>query len=519
MLKSYVSFAARGDVVLQREIMTQLGIGPNGILYGALSPSENCLILSPIPPTYWKKALKIIIHTYHLPGSLAVAASAVAGLGMDTISSWASSESSEGHACFTSIVIFNPAEELPKDLSIIASKLTKAIGDSISDLPIFSESKLLKVRVTPLSFLDTYGSELKDANFHKVAVEDHSLRLGKSKPLEGSNEYTLWQQILTANQGSLASSCILTPDTEEAFLRISIVKESARLIRLAFRVKIQNDNSSFAGYWKEALEIVKGYNYNVFTAHNLLISKEESPSSEEAEFHFITDRWNSSDKGIPFSDLQKIWLHRIESRLVEFAKKRKATLGIEGMKVTRPKGVGVPCFFACNAKYKDGVGAEAAVHLCRLLEGHGFKPVNIDLASGGVGLQEQVRKLVLSCSFMIVLHCPEEKLKDPNSDEYTPSDWVIFEESVMLGAAGKIIRLRFEKVRSPSFTAGYVETTIPMTGITDHILEDFTDRLDRWVALMYEFNNENVFSQNVIEDKDLERDLVVYYGGRAKKLE
>ncbi len=272
-----------------------------------------------------------------------------------------------------------------------------------------------------------------------------------------------------------------------------------------------------AGYWKEALEIVKKYNYNVFTAHNLLISKEDYPGSEEAEFHFIADRWKSADKGIPFSDLRKTWFQRIEGGLVEFAKNRDAIIEIEGMKISRPKGVGVPCFFACNAKHNDGVGSDAAVHLCRMLEGHGFKPVNIDIASGGAGLQEQVRKLVLSCSFMVVLHCPEEKLKDPNSEIYNPSDWVVFEESVMLGQGGNIIRFRFEKVRAPSFSSGYIESVIPMTGISESILEDFADRLDRWIALMYEVNNENVFSQEVIEDKDLERDLVAYYGGRTKK--
>ncbi|HNL39064.1 MAG: hypothetical protein U0U46_12125 [Saprospiraceae bacterium] len=515
MLRSYISFAARGDVVLQQEIMGHLGIGANGVLYGALSPSENSLVLSQIPPKYWHRALKIIIHTHHVPGSLAAAAQAIASLEFDTISSWSSTESSEGHSCFTSIVVYDSEKYPNLDCSDIEAAITNLLPKELSKLEIFDKNILRKVRVTPLSFLNAYSDDLSTAEFQRVQVVDHSLQLGKSRCLGRRKFPSLWQQLLTANQNPNASSCILTPDTEEAFLRISLVEERARLVRLGFRVHIHSDQSSFAGYWKEALDVLKESKYNVFVAHNLLVSKNDEQNREEAEFHFIVDRRNGQDTGLPLDDLKEHIKSRLDSRLKSFARERGAEIDIKGLKVTYPRGVGVPCFFACNAKQRDGLGAEAAVRLCRVLEGHGFKPVNIDIAAGGEGLQEQVKKLMSSCQFMVVLQCPDENLKSNKEGEYFPAPWVLFEEALMLGQKGEIYRYRFDQVMKPNFWHGFTETIIPREGFQDKdpLLQDFNEKLDRWSRNMSKLNSSNLDAPP-IDDKILERDLVTYYGGR-----
>ena len=258
---------------------------------------------------------------------------------------------------------------------------------------------------------------------------------------------------------------------------------------------------------------MKEYNHNVYIAHNLLISKNDELGTEEAEFYFIVDRRKSTDKGVPLNELRETWHSRLQERLQRFSQARQATIEIEALKINRPRGVGVPCFFACNAKQKDGIGARTAVQICRMLEGHGFKPVNIDIAAGGEGLQEQVKDLIAACRFMVILHCPEEGLKDIQKESYHPSHWVMFEESVMLGKKGNIIRFRFDKVMKPSFWHGFVEREIPMNGANDDLLADFGERLERWSVLTYEQNDENINAPG-IEDKHLERDLVFYYGGR-----
>lgn len=514
MLRSYVAFAARGDVVLRQEIISQLGIGPNGLLYGVLHPPETALVLSQIPPACWQHALKIIIHTHSRPGSLAAAARAIAQAECDTISSWASTESFYGHLCSTSIVVpLNATACRFETPAALEGELMDSLKDHLSDLPTFGATSLRPVRVTPLSILSTYGRELAAADYQIVEISQHSLRLGASRALDSKPSPTLWEQLLQASDSQEVSACILTPDTEEAFLRVCAIPENARLTRISYRMRIDADKSSFAGYWQRALQTLRDHKHSVFVANNLLISKRDEPRTEEAEFHFLTDRRNSSDTGLSLHDLRAAWHDRFRDALGALARERQGLLEGE-TRVTRPRGVGVPCFIATNAKPGDGVGAHAAYELCRTLEGHGFKPVNVDIAAGGEGLQEQVKELIAACRFMVVLHCPEGKHLRESEGLCGLSDWVIFEEVAMLQKGGELIRYRFANVRGASFNRGYLEKQIPETGITPSIIEDFAERIERWMRLMYDLRSDNVHAAD-IPGKHLERDLVSYYGGRT----
>jgi hypothetical protein len=516
MLRSYVSFASRGEVVLRREIAGQLGVGPEGVLYGALCPAETSLVLSQLPPPFWFNAMKVIVHTHSRPGSMATVADAIAKLELSTISSWASTESLEGHLCFTSIVVpSRPEVQISADA--ISSRLSCQLGSATSDLAHFTNGELQLIRVTPLAILRAYANAMKESDYHRIEIAHHSLRLGASRSTH-TNEgmCTLWEKLLTASEIPTASACILTPDTEESLLRICAVSENARLARIAFRVSIEADGpTSFAGYWTAALEELKAYKHSVFIAHNLLLAKTDAPHSETAEFHFVTDRRLSPDKGVPPADLGPIWEKRFLARLQSLACERGHTISGAHARVTRPRGVGVPCFVASNAKPGSGVGATTAVWVCRTLEGHGFKPVNIHVASGAPGLQQQVLDLVGACRFMIVLHCPEERLEDAATGLHGISDWVQFEEALMSRQGGEIIRMRFSNVRSPAYTPNYIMCEIPESGMEDRHKEEFVERLEQWFALMYEQYSENVYAAD-IPAKILDRDLVAYYGGRPQ---
>lgn len=514
MLRSYVTYANRGRLILSREVLGQLGIGPNGFLYGAFFPPESTIVLSPIPPSSWEHAYKIIIHTHYSPGSLAKAAEAVAELKLDTISSWASTESHYGHLCSTSIVLADT------DILVqhggpdgLRDELKKRIARKLSDLPTFVEGMLEPVRVTKLSILETYAKQLIDAEFFRVNVHEHTLNLGTRESLAGPAADSLWSKLCEANDTQHISACILTPDTEEAFLRVSAIAESARLCSLSFHLTIKSEAGSFAGYWKHALDLLAARRYSVYVARNLLIEKQEKPHIEEAEFHFVVDRRSSQDSGARLQDLEQLWLARFQKSFGAVADERGDEAVVDKLRVSRPRGVGIPCFFASNAKPHDGRGSETAARLCRHLEGEGFRPVNIDLARGGESLRDQVRELVLACSIMVVLHCPEDKLKRADG-KHNISEWVVFEEGLMAAKENsEIIRFRFDSVRPPVFGGGFMELELDENGLTEAKLQDFSDRLERWKVSMYQLDSDNLSSAD-ISAHHWERDLVAYYGGK-----
>lgn len=86
MLKSFISPVYDGQVIIRQDILNQIGIGSSGFLWGTVFKRENTLILSYIPPEYWNKAYKIIIHTHWSAGSVATAAAAIAALNLNTYS-------------------------------------------------------------------------------------------------------------------------------------------------------------------------------------------------------------------------------------------------------------------------------------------------------------------------------------------------------------------------------------------------------------------------------------------------
>jgi hypothetical protein len=510
MLRSFLAPASHGQVVLRREILSHIGIGANGILYGALYPEERALILSSIPPSSWQNAYKVIIHTEDLFGSLAKAANAIATLNINTISSWASTESHDGHLCSTSIVVIdNKTMADNGGLEGTTEQLITLLGDRRSKLRTFGKDRLLSVRVTPLLILRAYQKELTEATFFTVEITDHFLRL---HPQSSTAMNSPWKRLLQASLISNSSACILTPDTEEAFLRVTAVPESARLYSLSFLLSIQSNNRSFAGYWTNALNLLAHWKYSIYVAHNLLTKKSEVPPIEQAEFRFVVDYGSSDDIGTPQGELEEIWRNRLNESFGALAGGRSDTASITALRLSRPRGAGVPCFFATNAKPKSGVASDTAIKLCRKLEGFGFKPVNVDFARGNMALEPQVTRLVEACRFMVVLNCPEERLRI-DDNKYRVSEWVLFEEVLMAAHHGEILSVRFADVRRPAYRQGFVEIEIPETGITEEKLEDFGDRLQNWTPLMFVLDADNVHAPEIPEDI-LAKDLVAYYSGR-----
>jgi len=478
VLRSYVAFSAGGKVVLRQEVLDQLDLGPDGVLYGALCPVEKTVILSPIPPRYWESAFKVVVHTKHLPGSLALAAECLAQMGFDTVAAWASTESSSGHLCCTFILVANE-ERIPQlgGSEHIRETLAEAVSERLSDLPVFGEQGLMPVSVSPLAVLAAYGRQLKGALFCRVEVQGYCLRLDCPDAAEEAT--SLWSQLLVANDSLGASTCVISSDNEEALLRVTALTNTAMISHLSFRVVIESNRDSFAGYWQHALDKLAERKYSVFVAHNLLVSKNEDPPSEEAEYRFLVDRTLSTDAGQPLKRLEKNWKDRLVSSYGILAGSKGDRISIERVTLRTPRGVGVPCFFSSNAKPGKGLPAEAAVEICHMLQAHGFRPVSVDVAKGGEGLRGQIRDMVNACRFMVVMNCPDEGvLRSPN--RFGVSEWVTFEEGIMEASQGEILRLRFEDVIVPSYSRGYVEVVIPRSGLDDPTREIIGRRLERW---------------------------------------
>lgn len=86
----------------------------------------------------------------------------------------------------------------------------------------------------------------------------------------------------------------------------------------------------------------------------------------------------------------------------------------------------------------------------------------------------------------------------------------------MFTLSGEILHLRFANVRSPAFIPGYIDRVIPETGMGEAEQEDFYERLDRWVALMYEQHGDNLDALE-LPPNIVVQDLVAYYGGREEE--
>jgi hypothetical protein len=517
VLRSYVAYAARGQVILKKEILVQLGIGPNGILYGAFFPEECSLILSPIPPCHWQNALKVIVHTPYLPGSLAEVAKAIAQLGLNTISGWASTESSFGHLAATSIVV-------PDDCivggslspQIIEQKLNAALEHKLTNLPQF-DRRLSSIRVTPLAILAAYGAILteKKAEFIATRVDQHTLCLTDAYTQSRSQPRpSLWSRLVEAADAGDTSACILTPDTEEAFLRVVAVSQKTRLIALSFPITIRSSDESFIGYWDHAVNLISERNLSIFSAHNLIIRKSEEPPIEEAEFHFLLDRSRSRDSSDTLDVIARVLTKEFRGSFEEKGNQQGDEVTIGDVRVHRPRGVGVLCFFASNADRGDIQGLKVAIQLCRILEGLGFRPVNVDLAQGGDFLIREVKDLLRWCRFMVVLHCCPEKLKFA-SGEVGLSPWVLFEEWTMMRKQGRsndvsIIRLRFDGVVESGPDRGLVDIIIPSEGMPVDEVDNFVKRVEYW-ARQAAILDEGSMVAPEIPDKVWNRDLLSYY--------
>lgn len=373
---------------------------------------------------------------------------------------------------------------------------------------------LSPIRITPLSILKTYKKVLSTReiqNFQKIKISKYSLCLN-----ENNAPHSLWKQLLNYIQCKDAATCILTPDTEEAFVRISAIPKTSNLCRLSFTISIESHKEAFAGYWMKILEIIANENYNVFSGHNLMIEKTQDPHIEKAEFSFLLDKGDASDIG-SFSEIKVSWENRLNKILKEFSLERGDQVSISKLVFNRPRGVGIPCFFSCNAKSNNGIGSKVAAEICRRLEGEGFRPVNIDVSNGKDVLRTQVQTLMKACYLMIILNCPEDKLKRVDG-QYGISDWVAFEEGLMAAQGGTIMRFRFANVAQPWHTVGHPPEFIINENPNDIEIEEMCNqlsiRLKRWMLNWRNSDQDEHFNIQNLPDEDFGRDLVAHYGGR-----
>lgn len=513
MLRSYTASAAGGRVVLRREVLSELGIGQNAVLYGAFCPPEGTAILSPIPPDYWDRAHKIIVHCKQTPGSLAAVAAAVAELDIGVVASWASNESASSHLSCTFVVVIDPG--LLKSLGGqdgLHSSLRKTLKSRLSDLPQFlgEAGALSQIRITPLAFLSAYHRQLAEAEWHRVHVEGHSLDLDKTTDhlMNRRGRATLWQTLLNACQCQSVSACILSCDTEEALLRVAPIMSTARLCQIELRLTVTSDDGEFPGYWQSALDAIAAQGCPVYIAQNLLISKTREPPSEKARFSFTVDVRDNADAGRSLQELRKEWTARFEKRFAKLAQKRTDRCELDEVRISRPHGVGVPCFLATNAK-RGGIEARVAVAICKLLEGHGFKPVSVEIAANKAGLREEVCSLVKACHFMVVLHCPERKLVKPDRS-YGVSQWVAFEEGLMQAHGGHVLTLLFENVSPPDYSdrvwVQFPHLETDAEGLDARTIDEISARLMKWETPMMRYES------SIIDEEITDRDLVAYYG-------
>jgi len=479
-------------IFLNQEVLKEIGIDNGCHLYALFEKSEfiPSLILSPIPSFIWPKAYKLIINLTHNPGTLTKMTNILVGQNTNIFSSYTAAVNALGQTCWSSIV------ELPKHFS------EKSLKEKENSLKLVLEKENLlpkpgnfpknleKVILRPLKVLQALHEEVSIDTEYSGLVEEFSIDLKNFKDASGRKILydSLITNIYSRNGYNPPNYCILTTDTQEAYFRLTFLPLYYRLYQLNMELKVTSINGRFEGYFGSVLSSLSDLNLNVYSANNLLLSKKlkqvnqsetrnkaNNQAEERARFNFTFETSDSKVGNSP-REIKEHLEKEIKEILQTRAKKNNdsACEIIENsFQVTELQDLFPVCYFATNAPIcsvpKNGTednslqerGLQNAKSLYKKLISLGFRPLNVDIAKRRT-IFEEVTSLIESSVILISLHLPirTSQLKHVQNDinelegSYSPTDWVLFEESYALGLGKRIFRLRHETVRTPRYALG-----------------------------------------------------------------
>lgn len=511
MKLSYLAPLFGHSIPVNREISEQFNLDKNCYLYGTLFVEEHCVVLSTVPVESWDNVWKLTVYTAAAPGTLAKISGVITKLNINMLTTWSAATGGQGQGCMTAIVELYPdgsGEEIK--MKEVVDAIEKECEQLLMQSKIFRSNGVSRVKLEQLTLLRALKAASSKEYQYEVPVKDWTLDFSRAKtfsPANGDvikNDQVLERlRRLNTMDNSPSFLALLSPDTEERYILLSLLDGNSKLSRISFDVRVDAKPGEFKGYFHSALEVVADCGLNIFSSRNMTKFKADrvaghqeieilgwggmaftpgadaagqSLSQEFAEFSFLVDIDDSTLASKTREEQEDALCKKFNSQLSEHARSTGGRIELLGgnnaVVVTEQEFIWPRCFLATNAKKDSAENIEYAKKLFRMLYHMGFHPVHVDIAQGP--LLGDVKSLLGACPLLVSLHLPEEKNRLNNEEVHShcPSDWVIYEECYFAGLGRDAFKMIHSKVRPPSYLPG--EVTLEF-----HSIESFEDKLIR----------------------------------------
>jgi ACT domain-containing protein len=522
MKSSYTLRTWGGPIVLLREILDQMNLPLSTVLHAVLAHDkdrgERDLIVSPLPLSSWDRTYRLIIYVASAMRSLAKVTDAIAREGINLISASSATASAAGEGCFTAVVEVPPEKQ--DDIQEFVKRIEKTLraGGALSESALFDgKERLARVRIVKLRILSQFLASFGDGDRYTLRVENGSIDLGK---LEGQPQGGYFDFLGQAahNRKDSSDYVVLTPDTEERYLRISVL--AGRDYRhLAVPLKLTGDPRAFPGCFTQVLNAIADQRINVINATNQLMVKRapevagsSSLAQEEARFSFTLDLVGSK---MPRE------INRARADLVSAIRQCLRTYEERGILTVNeqeivfgPLETAPLVFLATNAK--RGLHSRYLGMVRRLLYAlrvRGLQPTNVDIRMTN-DLRGEIERLASLCPIMVSLYLPETSVRlrksSEHGEDYAASDYTIFEEAQALSKDQCVTkRLRHKKVYGARFFDD--EITFGDEGFGKALvkLEEWLDRMmisDKFIRFRRECDQRKL-QPDAVKEEWMIRDL------------
>ncbi len=450
------------------DILSELGIQNDCHLYAVRLYGEiyPTVIMSIIPPEIWDRSFKLTIYLAQKPGSFSEATEIISDMDINIVASWTAATTATGEGCCTAIVEL-PEHLMGSNMDNLLNEVTKNLEakELLSESDLFKEN-LKKVTMAPLQVLSGLRKQVALVCQHAGVVENYSLDLKKFNDERGFNLFdSIFREGFIEKKIPLPRYCIVTPDTEERYIRVTFLPSNTRMIQISMRVEISSEQGIFRGYFGTVLGTLKNLGFNIYASDNFLLSKTgymstSKETTEIAVFVFAADAEKVKFPG----NIQKwknVLYKKVLTDLQLHAKNSSGKVGLlqEKFDVRDIDTLFTRCFFATNAR-KEEEGISYAQETIKTIRSLKLNPINVDIAKS-IFVFDDVTKLIKASPILVSLHLPVGENKFFQSSDtnelFCPSDWVLFEETFALALERRVFRLRHEKVRQPRYSLGQRE--------------------------------------------------------------
>jgi hypothetical protein len=449
-----------------REILSELGIRNECQLYAVVLNDEvhPTLLLSAIPPKSWPGVYKLTVNLASREGTFADAVNIVSGLGINILASWTASTTASGEGCWAAVVEL-PEDYPKKETNTIKDTIEKSLNDKslLSNSPLYTMGLDL-VQLAPLKVIHTLHKLIENNKEFIGHVKNHFIDFREFIGINHENLYDEFIRKPYVDHFERASDyCLVTPDTEERYLRVTLLPYLAEMLNLSMKITIHSPNKQFKGYFGQVLQSIKSLRLNLYSSDNFLLEKSNNrgePEHEVATFAFSVDarhaqlpterrNWQSFIYSKIFADLNSFTKSNNGHESIDFPS--------ESFKVLDALSIFPRCFLATNAR-KDEKSGRCAIKVIEKLRGLRLQPVNTDITRTKT-IEEDVNHLIKACPFVVSLFFPIENNKlvisgddiNQHNESHAPSDWVLYEEAFAKALGKRVFRMRHRAVRKPRY--------------------------------------------------------------------